>query len=404
MRFIPSLLFLLLSIPLAAQEDRPLETTYTIPSTAFGDNREITVYLPPNYYERLDEAYTITYVLDGQYDPFIDLVVKTIEYNTNNRKYIPTIVVGIHAKSRGWEFSAPLPGDEDDESYEGGRAPDLQKHLAEEVIPFVEKRFPKALDYKTLIGHSAGGAFVLYTLFSDHPDIFDGYIAISPGLRPGENLILEETAKRLQSGATYRKFLYASAGDVGEREDLFGTAVLRLDSILGAHPDHGLLWHPQIFEGEDHFTVVPMTINAGMLALARDFRVDDAMFAKLANQDETGMIDWVDNFYKQRKADYGFQAILSAGSLSRVTRYLRDKGQKAAALDVCTWGLKRYPEDYWLTYNAGDLYQQRGESSLALLEYKKCQAILEKIKPSISENRYKNRSEHLSKKMAEVKE
>lgn len=404
MRFITPIFLLLLCVSLAAQEDLPLETTYTIPSAAFGDDRKITVYLPPNYYERPDEAYTITYVLDGHYDPFIDLVVKTIEYNTNNRKYLPTIVVGIHAKARGWEFYAPMPGNEDDESYEGGRAPELQKHLAEEVIPFVEKRFPKTLDYKTLIGHSAGGAFVLYSLFSDHPDVFDSYIAISPGLRPGEDLVLEEIAKRLQSGATYRKFLYASAGDVGEREDLFGAAVLRLDSMLSAHPDHGLLWHPQIFPGEDHFTVVPMTVNAGMLALARDFRVDDAVFAELANQDETSMIDWVDNFYAQRKADYGFQAVLSAGSLSRVSRYLRDKGQTAAALDVCAWGLKHYPDDYWLTYNTGDIHQRRGEPSLALIEYEKCQAILEKIKSSISENRYKGRSEHLLKMMAEVKE
>lgn len=404
MRLFPFLLLLCLALPLSAQEAQPFAIEHTIASEAFGDDRTITVYLPPNYYNRPGEKYMITYVLDGHYTPFIDLVVKTIEYNTNTRNYIPTIVVGIHAKQRGWEFSAPTPGDEDDAEYEGGRAPELQKHLDEEVIPFVEKLFPEALDYRALIGHSAGGAFVLYTLFSDKPDIFDGYIAISPGLRPGENRILEEAATRLRQGATYRKFLYTSAGTVSEREDIFGGAVRRLDALLGTYPNHGLLWYPKIFEGEDHFTVVPMTVNAGMLAMARDFRVDEAVFTQLADRNEPDIIGWVNNFYKQRKADYGFQVFPSANSLSRIARFMAKKGKTAAALDIFNWGLQKYPDDYWLTYNSGSVHLQRGEIDATRTVWQKCQQILEKTRADIGEERYENRTRRLKEEMEKLKE
>jgi predicted alpha/beta superfamily hydrolase len=404
MRF-PILFFLfLLCLPLAAQEKKPLESTHIIPSAAFGDDRKITVYLPPNYYNRPDEQYTITYVLDGHYDPFIDLVTKTIEYNTNTRNYIPTIVVGIHAKSRGWEFSTPVPGDEDDEAYEGGRAPELQRHLQEEVIPFVEKLYPDARDFKALIGHSSGGAFVLYTLFSDKPDIFDGYIAISPALRPGENKILEAASARLSQGTTYRKFLYASAGSVGEREDLFGSAVKRLDAILKEHPNHGLLWHPEIFDGQDHFTVVPLSVNGGMLALTRDFRMDEYMITELVNRNEPELVRVIDEFYLSRQANYGFQDLISAFSIRRTVDFLNDNGKTKAALKVAAWGQQHYPDDYFLSNLVAEFNLGRGDTASARKAFEKSLEILNRIKSEIGDDKYTRRRTYLDEEMTKLKE
>jgi len=404
MRVFPFLLLFCLALPICAQDTQVFTIDHTLISKAFGDERKITVYLPPNYYERPDEDYTITYVLDGHYNPFIDLVVKTIEYNTNTRNYLPTIVVGIHAKERGWEFSAPTPGDPEDAAYQGGRAPELQVHLEEEVIPFVEELFPKALNYRTLIGHSSGGAFVLYTLFSNKPDLFDGYIAISPALWPGENRILEEAALRLNNGTTYHKFLYASAGTVSEREELFGAAVLRLDSLLGAHSEHGLLWHPQIFKGEDHFTVVPVSINGGMLALARDFRVDEAVLTKLVDRNESDITGWVDDFYERRTTDYGFQVFPSTHSISQLSRNLGDKGQTVAGLDICAWSLKQNPDNYWLTNTSAYLHQLRGDTVATRTAYQKCLEIIEKNRANLGERRYGNRKRWLEGELEKLGE
>ena len=126
-------LLMMFCLPVFGQSDQPFRINHTIQSKAFGDERTITVYLPPHYYKEPETNFTVTYVLDGHFDPFINLGVHTIEYGCYMEKYTATIVVGIHAKDRGWEFSAPLPGEDDD--YEGGRAPELQQHFKNEVFP-----------------------------------------------------------------------------------------------------------------------------------------------------------------------------------------------------------------------------------------------------------------------------
>lgn len=391
---IPVFFFLLLSVlPLIAQEEQPFETTYTIPSVAFGDDREITVYLPPNYYNRPTEQYTITYVLDGHYDPFIDLVVKTIEYNTNNRKYIPTIVVGIHAKSRGMEFAMPEFGEAWDSEYKGGHAPELQRHLRDEVIPFVANLFPKARDFKTLIGHSAGGSFVLYTVLGEQSNLFDAYISISAGMRPGQQNIVKRGAANLENGATFPRFLYACAGTVGEREALFSAGLRQVDSLLGAHPEHGLIWQPEILEDQDHFTIVPVAVNAGMLALTRSFRVDEAILADLIEKKEPDLVDWINNFYANCEAKYGFSDYLSASAITRYIRHLGTKQQYEQALEIGKWGLQKYPDDFRLNNAIGYLHQDTGDVEATRKAFQNSLEILERIKDEMDEERYLRRKE-----------
>ena len=83
MKFLFPLFFVsVLHVGLFAQESQKFEFDYTMQSQSLGDERKITVYLPPNFYEYPEDKFTVTYVLDGHFDPFIDLVAKTIEYNT----------------------------------------------------------------------------------------------------------------------------------------------------------------------------------------------------------------------------------------------------------------------------------------------------------------------------------
>lgn len=260
-------LLLLSFLSLAAQDAQVFQQDFTIASEAFGDEREITVYFPPKYY-RGDTKYNVTYVLDGHYAPFIDLVVKAIEYNVNAREVAPTIIVGIHAKNRGREFSNPKPQDEQ----QAGRAPALREHLRNEVIPFITEKYPELTDHHTLIGHSSGGTFVLQTVFSEESDLFDAYIGISPALRKGQNTVLADAEKHLGNGAKFPVFLYASTGSVGSREEIFSPALDKLNGILKAHPQHGINWHRDLFEGLGHFSVVAPSVVEGLTALAEELK------------------------------------------------------------------------------------------------------------------------------------
>ena len=392
-----------LSTPLQAQETQQFKFDYTIQSKAFDDERKITVYLPPSYYKYPEDQFTVTYVLDGHFDPFIDLGVKTIEYNTYMYKYTPTIVVGVHAKNRGWEFSAPDPNDEDDQDYEGGRAPELQQHFKNEIFPLIDSIYKqKTLPFRSIIGHSSGGGFVLYSLFSDEKDLFDGYIAISPAIRSDSEYILENATTRLKAGERFSKFLYCSSGTVGEREELFGGAVHRLDSILQVYPDHGLIWRKSKFEGMGHWTCVPPSFNTAMVELTRAFRVDEKQFFDFSKNKTQSMTQQLEAFYKNCKDNYGFSEIPLAGYLHRVAWEIADKGNYQAALEIYDWGMKQHSPNYTLNKSKGKLLLRMGDKKAAHASFTQAAKILELVKEKIGKEKYTDQKIYIEKKLAEA--
>lgn len=402
------LVLILLGIPsLQAQEDQPFQFDYTIPSAAFGDDRKITVYLPTSYYRDSGYVdYTVTYVLDGQHKPFIDMGAKIIEYGSYNYKYTPTIVVGIHAKNRGWEFSEAQPGDEEHD-YDGGRAPELQQHFRNEVFPLVDSIYKnRTKPFRNIIGHSAGGEFVLYTLFSEANDLFDGYMAISPGLREDSEYIYGHIADKLKTGKPIPKFLYCSAGTVGDRERLFGAAVNRVDALLSAFPDHGIQWHYSIIEGTGHWSVVAPSFNEGMLALTRSYRVDEKILHEFALNKSKSMGEQIDTFYAGIEAQYGFKETPLRGYLNAVAWDIwevSDRTNFRAAIELYEWTLAQYPDDFRITKSKAKLELRSGDKMKANASFKKCLEILEQEMKDkkISEERYTQQKKYLSEKIKE---
>jgi len=356
MRLITLLVFYCLVLSLSAQEMEKFAIEHRIASKAFATERKITVYLPPAFYKYPDDKYTVTYVLDGQYAPFIDAVVKTIEYNVNAGKILPTIVVGVHSENRGREFSTAMDAGDKQE----GRAPALQQHFREEIFPLINSIYPNQEDYRTILGHSSGGLFVLYTLFSDQADLFDGYVGISPALRPGNNRILETAKERLSRGDTSHKFLYCSSGTVGEREELFGGAIARLDTLLKEYPEHGLNWHPDKIAGLDHWSVVMPSVVNGLLAQTRTFRVDQKLWLEWSSLPPDEMLGKVN------------------------------------------WALTQYPENFFLVKAKAILQSDTGDKKAARVSFERCVKMLPKLKEEVSEERYMANEEDLEKRLADL--
>ncbi|MEM6771673.1 MAG: alpha/beta hydrolase-fold protein, partial [Bacteroidota bacterium] len=381
-----------------SQEEQTFTFHHTIQSKAFGDDRELTIYLPPAYYRAKNAKYAVTYVLDGHYAPFIDLVEKTIEYNVNARKFTPTIIVGIHAKNRGQEFWTP-PRDQE----EPGQAHTLQQHLREEVIPFVENKYDNLLGYRSIVGHSSGGAFVLATLFSEEQDLFDGYLAISPAIRPGGRRdILGEAAQRLATGKPLNKFLYASAGTVGEREDIFGRIVTKLDSTVNAHPNSGLVWEKTIFDGLDHWSVVAPSVIDGLIKQTRNLRTDEKHLIDFARNKDQTMGVQIEAFYRERKASYVFVDVPSAGYISRVADEVEWAGGATRAIELYDWALTQYPDDFYFVKERGMLKKRAGDIPGAKEDLQRSLQILEKWKSEMPEKEYSAHQEDIRARLEKL--
>ena len=140
-------------------------------------------------------GYPVLYVLDGNgwFGPAVD-VARMREYE----KLSPTIVVGIATAgtaffdvARSYDFTPPGSKDPDFEGVETGGADKFLAFLMGVVRPWVSAHYRTDAHRQILFGHSLGGTFVLYTLFTS-PGSFDVYLAASPDIQYGNEAVLKE--------------------------------------------------------------------------------------------------------------------------------------------------------------------------------------------------------------------
>ncbi len=391
-----------LSSTMVAQgkQESKYKFNYEIDSKAFKGKREFTVYLPSDYYDYPNDSFTVTYVLDGHHAPFIDMVASVIAYGSYNYKYTPTIVVGIHQINRGWEFTMPLEGEEVD--YEGGMAPELIEHLESEVRPIVDSIYSRRKNFNSIIGHSAGGEFVLSALFAK-PDLFDAYIAISPALRPGEHHVFEDAIHYFSENKTLNKFLYCSSGTVAEREILFGKGIRKLDSIIGERPNNGLIWKKNKFEGMGHWTCVAPSVSDAMVELTRAFRVDEKTIFDMASNPDLELTDQIKQFYESRKSQYDFIEIPQAGYLSRAAIEVYEVlGFPEKSIALFDWSIEQYPNNYTLRKHKAWILLDEGKLKESRLAYNDAFTALEGVKKKIGDETYQNQLAYLKRKLEKL--
>ena len=128
----------------------------SLPSAAFGDQRTLQVYLPSRF--RPQRRYPLLVVHDGgDYLHYSDL--KTVLDNLIHRLEIPPMVVALtHSPDRLREYGAD---------------PRHARFLVEELVPFLEERYPLLPEpaSRGLMGASFGGVATLFTAWK-YPSFF----------------------------------------------------------------------------------------------------------------------------------------------------------------------------------------------------------------------------------------
>lgn len=241
----------------------------------------ITVALPKNY-QRSSKSYPVVFVLDGDanFTLTTEIARPLMEVEGLSELIIVGIGYGIAPGEAVW-----LARRERDftpvrmvyrEAFETGGAFKFLAFMKDELIPFVESNYRTIPEDRTIMGHSYGGLFVLYSLFRA-PDIFNRYAAMSSSLwwaaasawEPWQNWTIfkyEEdyaqnntdlTAKLFMSIGTL-EILDAAQMDVSYYERLY----TKLESRGYASLESDLL----IMDNETHYSSLPG-------AISRAFRV-----------------------------------------------------------------------------------------------------------------------------------
>lgn len=149
---------------------------FSLESTALGDARKVTVYLPPGFNPQ--QRYPVLYATDAQIVIGRMRLPAILDNLIAEKKISPVVAVCIDSnyEQRQAEY---LP--------DGERWDEYQRFFLDELMPQVERQYPAATrrDERLLLGLSNGAAWSAYTA-AQHPDLFRGAISLSVGLTSPE--------------------------------------------------------------------------------------------------------------------------------------------------------------------------------------------------------------------------
>jgi predicted alpha/beta superfamily hydrolase len=158
-------------------------------SKAVHDSLYIQTQLPLEYGDSTTKHFPVVVVLDGNFH--FPMLAASIHQYEKAGLLPPLIVIGIGYKSfqamdslrvRDYLFPAALPADE---LKAPGGGEQFRQFIGQELLPLLDSTYRTLAQNRTLLGHSFGGYFSLYTLLSQaktKTHVFQNFVAASPSV------------------------------------------------------------------------------------------------------------------------------------------------------------------------------------------------------------------------------
>lgn len=270
--FLPICVIILLSACSTADKKKvDSDLHFTQYSQSVNDTFYIDVQLPKEYVENPNKKYPTLIFVDGNfYFPMMSAIIHQYE---STGLLEPFIVVGVGYKSlktmdslrvRDYLFPKALPSDELNAN---GGGQNFHNYITKELLPKVDSDFRTDKTDRTLLGHSFGGYFVLYSLLRqsiNQTNDFKSFISASPTLWYN-NFYLNKLPDQL---ATNEKNLGLFLS-VGQLEDSTWSVnpVKSLTKELQNKQIRGLYLKSKIYNHLDHMDVSILTFTKGLQEL-----------------------------------------------------------------------------------------------------------------------------------------
>jgi predicted alpha/beta superfamily hydrolase len=148
--------------------------------------------------------------------------------------------------------------------FQSGGAPAFLQFIRDELKPFIASNYRVDENDCALLGDSLGGLFTLYVLFH-HPDTFQRYLAGSPFFHYDDRVIFRFEEEFAVAHEDLPVKLFLAAG--GLEGDARLSALSEMETLLRSRQYPGLSLETVVFEGENHFSVIPATISRGLRIL-----------------------------------------------------------------------------------------------------------------------------------------
>lgn len=321
-----------------AQELDYREENISILSSILNEERKVTLFYPADTTKKM----VALYVLDGNWNH--ELVKGTVAHWVRWGLCPDVVVVSIDNMGSRTRDLTPTP---DEERYPGsGYAKPFLDFVSKELKAEIAVKFPN-INSDILFGHSFGGLFTLFTL-KEMPHLFDGYIAISPSVWWKDKYMYGsynfDTTKE-------SPFVYSTAGT----NDRANTAANQeyvdwLAKNYGAQIE----LYSNTFEGEDHFSNVPISLHHGLT----NFFPKEKWSALAIDTFKSKGLKATQQLVDSLRTAYGIRYSLPDEVLLNKSVELFKDGNFSASVELLEWLRDELPKKYQPNYYLGSFHEK----------------------------------------------
>jgi len=251
-------------------------SSYTYSSDVLNRDYVIDVILPRGFNPAdTDTKYPVIYILDGYVQfPMVgfNLYQEQLPGDDGTSKLPKAIIVGIEQPITRYDWRIRTldmtpTAVEKNGTLVGGGADNFLTFLNTELKPFINTTYSGDENNETLLGHSLGGLFGLYTMFTQ-PDSFDRYVIGSPTTWWDNDYIFTQEAIYAANNNQLNKSVYLFVGSTevcNELGELCGVKDVRKMHRRLKHRSYSdLKIKRKILRKENHHSVIAPGFDRGV--------------------------------------------------------------------------------------------------------------------------------------------
>lgn len=356
----------------------------SINSKVLNEQREIWISIPDSYDPKTNSKYPALYLLDGDaYFHSLSGIVKQLS-SFGTTSYPESVLVAIPNTNR---YRDLMPFDPNGESIDSTGIERFTLFLEQELIPFIETKYP-ALQHRTLIGHSLGGSFVVNTLIN-HQELFTNYLAIDPGLKSHDYRFRNYAINKIRNSNFEGKTLFLTvANTMPEGMDTL-TAVsdttwitstirsnLYFAQAVERIENNDLEFQWKYFSDENHLSVPTISEYYGLKYFFQWNMLDLDKIIR-TNPDISGesFFDIVTEHYRNVTNKLGYETLPSHEQMNDLGYYYLQKEDHDGAVLFFQYNVDNYSNDSNSYDSMGDLFLAKEEPDKAVEMFKMAIAI-----------------------------
>ncbi len=343
--------------------------------------RKFYIQLPPSYQTHTSKKYPVVFVLDGK--SLLPTVHNVQSFYSGG--FMPEmIIIGIsNTKNRTRDLTTSrikekygMPFNE-----ENGGAANFIEFIANELIPYVEEKY-NVTNFRTLIGHSYGGLFTLYTLIY-HPQLFANYVAIDPSLDWDDQQLLSDAQEKFPNENYKGKSLFMSlSGQLHMQNSsitidnvmkdtsdytLFPRANIAFSEFIKQNQDNGLAFEWKFYPRDLHGTIPFPSIMDGLIFTFKWYQMENTDKINSFDTPKEELLGIIKNREKKLKDHFGYSVPPYPEELLNMSGYMNmDMQNPEKAKMYFELAIEYYPESANAYDSMADYYERYKDYKSAL--------------------------------------